>query len=434
LTYTATVDPSYTASIFIKATAAAGPAAALKINEQEATSGTPLKVSLKLGDNPFSIVVKAPDGSATTYKLNVVQKDLSKTYVSEPIAKGVWRIQDFGGFRSNEDMYLFEGQGKALLIDTGMGKGDLAAYVRTLTALPVEVALTHGNRDHFLQVDQFKDSTVYLHAMDLTRLPPELITANYKWVKEGDVIDIGLGKRFEVVEVPGHSLGSVVYLDAANKIAVTGDAISSGSMVYMFAPTCAAVDQYLAGLKRLEAKVKKLDGLTLLVGHHYQEKVPLNGAAGKKLITDMRIAAEKVLSGELTGQLAKTARNNNTVELRQAYYGLAGLWYNPKNLVTDPAALGFLKITTSAGKAVLPQPIFSSFQTNYTAAVPGDVNSIEITPTAYWPGHKSISINGMAVKSGTAFKTGLTVGSNKFDIVVTSQSVSTRTYSVVVSK
>ena len=64
LAYTATVDPSYTASIFIKATAAAGPAASLKMNGQEAASGVPLKVGLKLGDNPFTVEVKAPDGAA----------------------------------------------------------------------------------------------------------------------------------------------------------------------------------------------------------------------------------------------------------------------------------------------------------------------------------------------------------------------------------
>ena len=239
---------------------------------------------------------------------------------------------------------------------------------------------------------------------------------------------------FEVVEVPGHSLGCVVYLDSANKIAVTGDAVSSGSMVYAFAPTCTALDQYLNGLKHLEAKIKNLDGLTLLVGHHYQEKTPLTGPAGKQLITDMRIAAEKVLSGELTGQVVKQVRDGVTIELRQAYVGLAGLWYNPKNLRTDPAALGFLKIVTAAGKPVIPKPVFSSFLTDYTAGAAGDTTTVEITPTAYYPEHKGITINGKAAKSGVAHTAELKSGSNKFDIVVTSQSGSTRTYSVNISR
>ena len=37
---------------------------------------------------------------------------------------------------------------KALLVDTGMGVGDLAALVRSLTPLPVIVVNTHGHPDH----------------------------------------------------------------------------------------------------------------------------------------------------------------------------------------------------------------------------------------------------------------------------------------------
>ena len=39
-----------------------------------------------------------------------------------------------------------------MLFDVGMGKGDLAGYVKTLTKLPVAVAITHGHGDHFGQV------------------------------------------------------------------------------------------------------------------------------------------------------------------------------------------------------------------------------------------------------------------------------------------
>jgi glyoxylase-like metal-dependent hydrolase (beta-lactamase superfamily II) len=311
-----------------------------------------------------------------------------------------------------------------------MGRGDLAAYVRSLTSLPVDVAITHGNRDHFLQVDQFPDATVYMSAKDVTRLPPALVTPRFKWVQDGDVIDIGAGRRFEVLEVPGHSLGSVLYIDFANRMAVTGDAISSGSMVYVFAPTCTALDQYLEALKKLEARISPLDGLTLLVGHHYQEKTSLQGPAGKQLVTDMRTAAEKVLRGELEGKPARTVRDGRATELRQATVGLAGLWYNPKNLVTDPAALGFLDVRTETGQPVIPRPVFSSFETSYTATVKGDVRKVVLTPTAYDPRHKGITINGAPVASGAAFTADLEAGQSRFDIAVTAVNDSVRTYSI----
>ncbi len=433
--YTATVDASYTSYVVITARVAAGGHGSLKINDTEAQPGEPVKVRLKPGVNPVRIVLSPGGGGpATTYQLAVDQKDLSREYWSEPIGKGMWRIQDFGGFVSNEDMYLIEGKDRALLFDTGMGRGDLAAYVKKLTRLPVDVAITHGNRDHFLQVDQFPEATVYLSDLDVTRLPPALVNSRYKWIKDGDVIDIGAGRKFEVLAVPGHSLGCVIFLDEANRIAVTGDGISSGSMVYMFAPTCAALDQYLAGLKRAEARIRRLSGLTLLVGHHYQEKTPLHGAAGKQLITDMRIAAEKVLRGELEGKPAKTVRDGRATELRQANVGLAGLWYNPKNLVTDPAALGFLRVQTADGRAVIPRPVFSSFQTGYTATVPAGVAQVEITPTAYHADHKAITINGKEAKSGAAARADLKKGENAVEIAVTPAQGAVRTYRLVIAR
>ncbi len=435
LAYTATVDASYTASVFVTARTAPGRRDSLAINGTPVGSGEPHKVALSAGVNTIDIVIAAGTGGPSrTYRLTVTQKDMSGEYRSEPLGRGMWRIRDFGGFVANEDMYLIEGGERAILFDTGMGRGDLAGFVRSLTRLPVDVALTHGNRDHFLQVDRFPDSTVYMSAKDITRLPPALVTAKYKWVKDGDIIDLGAGRRFVVAEVPGHSLGSVLYIDMANKLAITGDAISSGSMVYMFSPTCAALDEYLAGLKKLEARVSTLDGLTLLVGHHYQERTPLEGRAGRQLITDMRTAAEKVLRGELAGTPARTGRDGRFTELAQLTVGLAGLWYNPRNLVTDPAALGFLEVRTPAGRPVIPRPVFSSLQTSYTATVSPDVASVEIVPTAYDPKHRGIAINGKAVGSGATFVGELGGGDTSFAIVVTPETGPVRTYTITVTR
>ena len=339
LNYTATVEKSYTAFVYVTPELPLESTSIIKINGLDAKSGEQSKVGLTLGENLIDITVSSGDGDSTSYKLNIKQEDWSKVYTSKLLAPGIWQIDDFGGFVSNENMYLIEGKDRALLFDTGMGTGDLASYVKTLTKLPVDLAITHGNRDHFMQMGQFKESTVYMSKKDITRYPVELITPKISWIKDGDVIDIGAGRSFEVIEIPGHSMGCVVFLDSKNKIAVTGDGISSGSMVYMFGTACTALDQYLDGLKRAEEKLKNIDSLTLLVGHVYQQKTPLTGTAGKQLFTDMRILAEKVLSGEVTGESAYTVRGETKTELKQAYYGLAGLWYNPNNLVTHPASL-----------------------------------------------------------------------------------------------
>jgi hypothetical protein len=49
------------------------------------------------------------------------------------------------------------------------------------------------------------------------------------------------------------------------------------------------------------------------------EKVPLRDKAGKQLITDMRIAAEKVLRGELAGKPARTVRDGRVTHIETTF-------------------------------------------------------------------------------------------------------------------
>jgi glyoxylase-like metal-dependent hydrolase (beta-lactamase superfamily II) len=165
---------------------------------------------------------------------------------------------------------------------------------------------------------------------DKGSLPKELDLSKFKWVKNGDIIDIGGGRSFEVIELPTHSKGQLVFLDKADGLAATGDAVGSGSMVWVFGVPFKDLSVYLDALKYTENKMKGLKGLTLMVGHHYQEKVPLTGLNGLQLFTDMRVLTQKVLAGEIIGDIAYQVRNGRVTELRQSYYGLAGLWYNPR--------------------------------------------------------------------------------------------------------
>jgi hydroxyacylglutathione hydrolase len=101
-------------------------------------------------------------GSAAQLKPTVARQEnaaTGKEYVSTRLAPGIWHIEDTVHETYRDSMYLVEGNEKAALIDTGMGSGDLAGYVKTLTKLPVIVLITHGHRDHTGQMNQF--TTVY---------------------------------------------------------------------------------------------------------------------------------------------------------------------------------------------------------------------------------------------------------------------------------
>ncbi len=83
---------------------------------------------------------------------------------------------------------------------------------------------------------------------------------------------------------------------------------------------------------------------------------------------------------------------------------------------------------------MVPTPVFSSFQTSYTATVPQGVASIDIVPTAYDPKHRAVTINGTPVVSGRVFAAALRPGENRFDLVVTAERGTGRTYTLVVTK
>ena len=59
------------------------------------------------------------------------------------INKDTWRIEDTG-----VRFFLLAGEKKALLIDSGMQISNAKEIAQGLTALPIELLNTHGDRDH----------------------------------------------------------------------------------------------------------------------------------------------------------------------------------------------------------------------------------------------------------------------------------------------
>lgn len=434
--YTVTVHTDVTSATIVPTLASS--TASVTINGTSVVTGAPYVVDLTKAASVsvYNIVVTAQDGKTTkTYTLTINRVDLSKTYVKSLIAPGVWRIQDYAGTPAYEDMYLFIGSTKALLIDTGMGKGDLNGYVRSLIPadMPLEVALTHTHPDHIGQLNQFSSSTansvIYISPEEIAKVNTKYVGGTYVPVVDGDIIDLG-GRQIEVIENFGHTVGSISFLDAENKIIATGDSLGSGSYVWMQISSSAPMDVYVAGLKNLENRIKDFDTLHFLVAHHWQEKTPLVGTAGKQLVTDMRVIAEKVLSGEVVGEVLTT--------FRAASNGLAVLWYNPDNLRSN--TLSKLSVKKVAGAEITLSPAFSTTVTNYSMTVGNDVSAVEITPTVASAAYKGMTISTTtsatpsAVTSGMTYVANLEEGSNTITIVVTAPDNVTKTYTLNITR
>lgn len=226
-----------------------------------------------------------------------------------------WVIQAITGTLST--MYLIEGQDSALLIDTGMGDKDLPKVVAELTKKPVIVAFTHGHGDHTGGAKYYKE--IYMNSKDLSMVR----AGNIKWknLSEGQIIDLGTC-QLEVIEVPGHTPGSVAFLDRKNRCIFTGDAIGSGD-VWMQLRGCSTVAEYYEVLKKVQKLIPTFD--TIWYGH--EEQLPQKPAPAQ-YVNDMTKAAERVLAGDV-GESYSSGGNSKALALRN---GTARIVYDPDKI------------------------------------------------------------------------------------------------------
>ena len=195
-----------------------------------------------------------------------------------------WRIEDSG-----VRCFLFAGERKALLVDSGFGTGDLKAVVQSLTALPIMVVNTHADMDHTGCNAQF--GTVYMHPAEYDRYQGKnrkMPTAALPlW--EGDVIDLG-NRRLEVILIPGHTPGSIALLDEQNRFLIGGDSVQAGN-IFMFGPG-RNLPAYLAGMEKLQGMRARFD--TVYPSHG-------DFPVGADILDGLIAGGNKVLAGEVNG-------------------------------------------------------------------------------------------------------------------------------------
>lgn len=187
------------------------------------------------------------------------------TFTSEEVLPGVRMIRD----AYNDKMFLIKGTRKCVLIDSGMGRGPLKAYVSQFTGgLPLVAIFTHNHFDHIGQADQFiRSSKEYIGEADRSGLvrvlrnagvPDSVIAKNVVAVHDGDHIEIG-GRSLAIYDAPGHTPGSIVIFDAQTGNLFSGDAFGSNSPTIPDALWMqfdkVSLDVYLAMIKNVRAQL-----------------------------------------------------------------------------------------------------------------------------------------------------------------------------------
>ena len=178
--------------------------------------------------------------------------------------------------------FLLTEPGKALLIDTGFPDSHVLSAVRAVTDAPVTVVLTHGDPDHIGGLADFDD--IYLHKADWAMAGG----GPFHPLEEGDVFSCG-GYRLEVVEIPGHTPGSIALLDREKRLLLPGDSVQKRGPIYLFGPSRNRA-AYLRSLRKLLALAGDID--TVLPCHN---DAPISADYIEKTLHD----AEALDRGEL---------------------------------------------------------------------------------------------------------------------------------------
>lgn len=172
-----------------------------------------------------------------------------------------------------------EASHEALLIDPGDEADDILDLVRRTAARLTRITNTHAHFDHVLAVPQVQaatGATFHLHQDELPVLgwAAEATAAwlGRKWgppppvdsfLAPGEALRLG-ETAFEIRHVPGHSPGSIIFIDHAGRRAWVGDTVFAGSIGRTDFPGCS----YPQLIAAIHSQILTLpDDYTLYPGH-----------------------------------------------------------------------------------------------------------------------------------------------------------------------
>ncbi len=214
-------------------------------------------------------------------------------FTVEKIDGGTYAISEYKHWEETH-CYLVCGAARAVLIDTGLGVGNIKEIAAGLTSLPITAATTHVHWDHIGGHKYFDDIAVYEGERDwlavkfpiplpvvkknLTcrpcRFPEDFDLDKYqifqgeprKLLHDGDVLELG-DRRLTVLHTPGHSPGHCCFYEEDRTYLYSGDLLYLGSLDAFYPTTDPLL--FWQSVKRVQA----LDVRRILPGHH-QLSVP----------------------------------------------------------------------------------------------------------------------------------------------------------------
>ena len=209
------------------------------------------------------------------------------------IDNNTWRIED--GFVR---FFLLEGEEKAALIDSGVNCPNAHDIAKELTGKPIILLNTHGDGDHTSGTGGFTD--IYIHPSDYDACDMKNNYPNTSMIplNDGDIIDLG-NRPVKIIHIPGHTKGSVAFLDMAKRVLYAGDSVQKGH-IFMFG-TKRCPELYERSLDKLIAIKSEYD--CIYASH---DSFMLSGDYAEKV----KEAWKKVQSGEVSYEMTELHGNS----------------------------------------------------------------------------------------------------------------------------
>lgn len=198
------------------------------------------------------------------------------------INENTYRIED-GHVR----FYLFIGNKRAALIDTGMNVPDARSIAEELTDLPLILINTHADPDHISGNAAFEK--FYMSPKEEGNYRDHGGKGEFIHIHEGEVIDLG-DRPLRIIDIPGHTPGSIAIIDEKNRILISGDSVQDGD-IFMFGPM-RNLERYIESLKHLEEFTDMFDVIYPMHG-----TFPVKSELIGKLIEGAGLIVEGKVSG-----------------------------------------------------------------------------------------------------------------------------------------
>jgi hydroxyacylglutathione hydrolase len=147
-------------------------------------------------------------------------------------------------FQQNCTLLWSEESRRGAVIDPGGDLDRIAEAVAETGMTAEKILLTHGHIDHAGGAAELKerlgvpiegphraDQPLLEHLAETGRaygMEARAVTPD-RWLEEGDEVAVG-ELTFNILHCPGHSPGSVVFVNAADRFAIVGDVLFRGSV------------------------------------------------------------------------------------------------------------------------------------------------------------------------------------------------------------